>query len=164
MTIKRTRSDSLLKFKPKGRGAEGGVVDVKLTKSVVITCIVAGSTGLIFGYDVCISGGVTAVEAFLEKFFPSVLRQSRAASTSLYCMYDSQILTAFTSSLSLAALVSSLVAGRVSALIGRRGIMLVGGCLFLSGSALNAGAENDAMLIIGRILLGLGVGFTNQVI
>ncbi|KAM7253089.1 hypothetical protein ACFE04_025707 [Oxalis oulophora] len=142
--------------------AAAAAVDVKLTASVVITCIVAASTGLIFGYDIGISGGVTAMNPFLEKFFPSILKKAQKAETSLYCMYDSQVLTSFTSSLYLAALISSLAASRVSALLGRRGIMLVGGCLFLTGAALNGGAQNIAMLIIGRILLGLGVGFTNQ--
>jgi len=40
--------------------------------------------------------------------------------------------------------------------------MLIGGVLFLVGSAINAGAVNVAMLIIGRMLLGFGVGFTTQ--
>jgi len=42
--------------------------------------------------------------------------------------------------------------------------MVVGGCTFFAGAAINGGAANIAMLILGRILLGLGVGFTNQVL
>ncbi len=30
------------------------------------------------------------------------------------------------------------------------------------GGALNAGAQNLAMLIVGRVALGFGVGFANQ--
>ena len=41
--------------------------------------------------------------------------------------------------------------------------MLVGGLVFLAGAIINAAAQNIAMLIIGRILLGIGVGFANQV-
>ncbi|XP_022636399.1 sugar transport protein 5 isoform X2 [Vigna radiata var. radiata] len=85
----------------------------KITRSVVITCLVAASSGLIFGYDVGIS-------------------------------------------------VSSLAASRITKAFGRRNIILFGGTVFLAGSALNGGAENIAMLILGRILLGFGVGFTNQ--
>ncbi|KAF7829933.1 sugar transport protein 5 [Senna tora] len=134
----------------------------KITISVVITCIVAASTGLIFGYDVGISGGVTTMAPFLEKFFPEILRKASSAETNMYCVYDSQILTLFTSSLYLAGLVSSLSASRVTARFGRRNTMILGGCTFLAGGAINGGAENIAMLILGRILLGLGVGFTNQ--
>ena len=41
--------------------------------------------------------------------------------------------------------------------------MLTGGLVFLAGAIINAAAQNIAMLIIGRILLGTGVGFANQV-
>ena len=48
---------------------------------------------------------------FLEKFFPSVYRKEESdKSTNQYCKFDSKILTLFTSSLSLTALASSLVA------------------------------------------------------
>uniref|UniRef100_A0A7N2L677 DUF4283 domain-containing protein n=1 Tax=Quercus lobata TaxID=97700 RepID=A0A7N2L677_QUELO len=40
--------------------------------------------------------------------------------------------------------------------------MLTGGLVFLVGAIINAAAQNIAMLIIGRILLGIGVGFANQ--
>ena len=100
---------------------------------------------------------------FLEKFFPSILRKIASADVNMYCVYNSQVLTLFTSSLYLAGLVSSLAASRVTASFGRRNTILLGGVIFLAGGALTGGAENIAMLILGRVLLGLGVGFTNQV-
>ncbi|KAJ1377435.1 Sugar/inositol transporter, partial [Sesbania bispinosa] len=134
----------------------------KITLSIVITCIVAASSGLIFGYDIGISGGVTTMKPFLEKFFPGILRKAARAETNMYCVYDSEVLTLFTSSLYLAGLVSSLLASRVTTALGRRNTMILGGCFFFAGGAMNGAAENIAMLILGRILLGLGVGFTNQ--
>ncbi|KAK0576739.1 hypothetical protein LWI29_022590 [Acer saccharum] len=147
-----------------GFAVDGPVIVLygKITVSVVITCIVAASSGLIFGYDIGISGGVTTMVPFLHKFFPSVLRKAAGAKTNIYCMYDSQVLTAFTSSLYIAGLASSLVASRLTRVLGRRNIMVLGGCTFLAGAAINGGAANIAMLILGRILLGFGVGFTNQ--
>ncbi|KAL8167069.1 hypothetical protein V2J09_008568 [Rumex salicifolius] len=129
---------------------------------VVITCIVAASGGLIFGYDIGISGGVTTMVPFLEKFFPSVIRKAADAKTNVYCVYDSQLLTAFTSSLYIAGLAASLLASRLTSTFGRKFTMILGGCTFLIGAAINAAAQNIAMLILGRIFLGLGVGFTNQ--
>ncbi|KAK7282812.1 hypothetical protein RIF29_11882 [Crotalaria pallida] len=134
----------------------------RITFSIIITCIVAASSGLIFGYDVGISGGVSTMIPFLAKFFPDVLRKAASAETNMYCVYDSQVLTLFTSSLYLAGLVSSMVAGPITAKIGRRNILVLGGAIFLAGGAVNGGAQNLVMLIVGRILLGLGVGFTNQ--
>ncbi|KMT19877.1 hypothetical protein BVRB_1g009250 [Beta vulgaris subsp. vulgaris] len=139
-----------------------GEMGGQITVAVVITCIVAASSGLIFGYDIGISGGVTTMVPFLRKFFPSILKKSRDAKTNIYCMYDSQVLTSFTSSLYIAGLFASLVASRITAKFGRKFSMLLGGCSFLLGATVNGAAQNIAMLIIGRILLGFGVGFTNQ--
>lgn len=102
--------------------------------------------------------------SFLNKFFPSVLRKEAGSTPkNIYCVYDSQVLTSFTSSLYIAGLAASLVASRLARIVGRRNVMVLGGCTFFAGSAINGGAVNVAMLILGRILLGFGVGFTNQV-
>ena len=50
-----------------GRHYEG-----KVTVFVLVTCFVAAMGGLLFGYDLGITGGVTSMEPFLIKFFPSV--------------------------------------------------------------------------------------------
>jgi MFS family permease len=103
------------------------------------------------------------MDPFLEKFFPEVFRKKQEAKTNQYCKYDNQLLQTFTSSLYLAALVASFFAATVTRVLGRKWSMLVGGLTFLVGAALNGAAQNVAMLIIGRILLGVGVGFANQV-
>ncbi|CAH9112285.1 unnamed protein product [Cuscuta epithymum] len=136
-----------------------------LTLYVTVTCIVAAMGGLIFGYDIGISGGVTSMDTFLVKFFPSVYRKKNSdSSTNQYCKFDSQTLTMFTSSLYLAALVSSLMASTVTRKFGRRLSMMAGGILFCAGALINGFAQNVGMLIIGRILLGLGIGFANQAV
>ncbi|KAK4578392.1 hypothetical protein RGQ29_028490 [Quercus rubra] len=119
--------------------------------------------GLIFGYDIGISGGVTSMAPFLQKFFPSVYhKEALDKSTNQYCKFDSVTLTMFTSSLYLAALVASFGASLVTNKLGRKFSTLPGGLVFLAGAIINAAALNIAMLIIGRILLGIGVGFANQ--
>ncbi|XP_056173628.1 sugar transport protein MST5-like [Syzygium oleosum] len=71
-----------------------------LTCRVFITCIVAATGGLIFGYDLGISGGVTSMDSFLKEFFPSVYQKESSVKPSddQYCKFNSQILTLFTSS------------------------------------------------------------------
>nr|AFO84087.1 hexose transport protein [Actinidia deliciosa] len=134
-----------------------------LTLYVTVTCMVAAMGGLIFGYDIGISGGVTTMDSFLKKFFPSVYEKQKAdTSTNQYCKFDSQTLTMFTSSLYLAALASSLVASWVTRKLGRKLSMLFGGLLFCAGALINGFAQKVWMLIVGRILLGFGIGFANQ--
>lgn len=135
-----------------------------LTGFVLLTCLVAATGGLIFGYDIGISGGVTSMDSFLTKFFPSVYSKAKeTASTNQYCKFDSQLLTLFTSSLYVAALVASFVAATVTRVFGRKWSMLLGGVTFLFGAAVNCAAEDVVILIVGRLLLGIGVGFANQV-
>lgn len=165
----------------------------ELTRYVMITCIVAAMGGLIFGYDIGISGnclssnfliffifrlvfhslyfyfcicglgGVTSMAPFLQRFFPSVYqKEALDTSTNQYCKFDSLALTMFTSSLYLAALLASFVASWVTKAFGRKKSMLLGGFVFLVGAAINATAQNITMLIIGRIFLGIGVGFALQ--
>ncbi|XP_028777984.1 sugar carrier protein C [Neltuma alba] len=144
-------------------GGGGREYPGNLTVFVTITCIVAAMGGLIFGYDIGISGGVTSMDPFLEKFFPSTYRKKNLEkSTNEYCQYDSQVLTMFTSSLYLAALLSSIVASTVTRKFGRKLSMLLGGVLFFAGALINGFAKAVWMLILGRILLGFGIGFANQ--
>ncbi|KAM3342055.1 hypothetical protein P3S68_027021 [Capsicum galapagoense] len=143
--------------------SEGDDYPGKLTWYVVITCIMAAMGGFIFGYDIGISGGVTSMDSFLKRFFMSVYHeQALNTTTNQYCKFDSQLLTLFTSSLYLAALVASIGASFVSKKHGRKLTMFLGGLFFLIGAVLNAAAVHISMLILGRFLLGLGVRFANQ--
>ncbi|CAF2153919.1 unnamed protein product [Brassica rapa] len=104
-----------------GRDYEGGV-----TVFVVITCMVAAMGGLLFGYDLGISGGVTSMDEFLSKFFPQLEKQRvKAKHETAYCKFDDQKLQLFTSSLYLAALVASFVASVVTRKYGRKVSMLI---------------------------------------
>ncbi|GLU14849.1 hypothetical protein SLE2022_313920 [Rubroshorea leprosula] len=135
----------------------------KLTLYVLVTCMVAAMGGLLFGYDIGISGGVTTMPSFLRKFFPSVYAgQQRNESTNQYCQSDRETVTQFLSSLLLAALLASLVASTVTRRYGRKLSMLSSGLLFFTGALINGFAKALWMLIVGRILLGFGTGFANQ--
>ncbi|CAK9177379.1 unnamed protein product [Ilex paraguariensis] len=128
----------------------------KVTTFVIIACLVAAVGGSIFGYDIGISGGVTSMDEFLEKFFPRAYKKKLHAHENNYCKYNSQGLAMFTSSLYLAGLVASLVASPVTRKYGRRTSIVCGGISFLVGAVLNATAVNLAMLLLGRIMLGFG--------
>ncbi|OIW11171.1 hypothetical protein TanjilG_22978 [Lupinus angustifolius] len=133
---------------------------------VIISCIMAATGGLMFGYDVGVSGGVTAMPPFLKKFFPAVYRKTvlEKGVDSNYCKYDNEGLQLFTSSLYLAGLTATFFASYTTRNLGRRLTMLIAGIFFILGVIFNAAAQNLAMLIVGRLLLGCGVGFANQAV
>ncbi|CAK9186386.1 unnamed protein product [Ilex paraguariensis] len=103
---------------------------------------------------------------FLKKFFPVVYRKSQegVGLDSNYCKYDNQGLQLFTSSLYLAGLTATFFASFTTRTYGRRPTMMIAGFFFIVGVILNAAAQDLAMLIIGRISLGVGVGFANQAV
>ncbi|KAL0388623.1 UNVERIFIED_CONTAM: Sugar transport protein 13 [Sesamum radiatum] len=143
----------------------GTEFEAKITPIVIISCIMAATGGLMFGYDVGVSGGVTSMPDFLKKFFPVVYRRTQDKGLdSNYCKYDNQGLQLFTSSLYLAGLTATFFASYTTRRLGRRLTMLIAGFFFVVGVILNAAAQDLAMLIIGRILLGCGVGFANQAV
>ena len=100
---------------------------------------------------------------FLKKFFPVVYKKTQENHDSNYCKYDNQGLQLFTSSLYLAALIATFGASYTTRRLGRKLTMFIAGIFFIIGTILNAAAHNFLMLVFGRILLGCGVGFANQV-
>ncbi|CAL5076437.1 unnamed protein product [Urochloa decumbens] len=99
------------------------------------------------------------MESFLGKFFPKVLTATKNAQRNIYCKYDNQSLTVFTSSLLITAALSSLIASHVTRRVGRQGIMLIGSTLFLAGSIINAGAVtlpcSSSVACYSAVVLGL---------
>ncbi|CAI9100410.1 OLC1v1037407C1 [Oldenlandia corymbosa var. corymbosa] len=144
-------------------GARAAHYEYRITSYFIFACIVGSLGGSLFGYDLGVSGGVTSMDDFLKEFFPHVYRRSQEHHDETdYCKYEDQILTFFTSSLYYAALVITPVASRVTRNFGRRASILVGSVSFFAGGLVNAAAKNVAMLIVGRCLLGFGIGFGNQ--
>lgn len=136
----------------------------KVTPYVFSCWILAAFGGLMFGYDIGISGGVTGMDDFLEKFFPSIYERKLHAAEDNYCKYDDQMLQLFTSSLYIAALVASFLASKACSKLGRRPTILMASTFFIAGAILCAFAEAKWMLIVGRILFGIGVGFGNEAV
>ena len=101
---------------------------------------------------------------FLQKFYPTVYEAEQGRHLyDNYCKYDNAVLQLYTSSLYMAALLATLAAGTVTRRRGHRASMIVAGLFFVLGTVLGAGASNLVMLMVGRIFLGVGIGFSNQV-
>ncbi|CAJ1977235.1 unnamed protein product [Sphenostylis stenocarpa] len=150
-----------------GFTTSGNDFEAKITPIVILSCMMAATGGLMFGYDVGVSGGVTSMPPFLKEFFPEVYRKTveeKEVASNNYCKYDNEKLQLFTSCLYLAGLIATFLASDITRKQGRRATMLIAGFMFIAGVAFNAAAQNLAMLIIGRLLLGCGVGFANQAV
>ncbi|GFP92075.1 sugar transport protein 14 [Phtheirospermum japonicum] len=146
-------------------GARAHLYEYRITPYFVFACVVGSLGGSLFGYDLGVSGGVTSMDDFLKEFFPGIYRRKQEhLKETDYCKYDNQLLTLFTSSLYFAALLSTFLASHITRNKGRRASILCGSVSFFLGAILNASAQNIPMLIVGRLLLGVGIGFGNQAV
>ena len=66
--------------------------------------------------------------------------------------------------LEIGAFISSLVVGRVGDIIGRRRTILYGSCIFFVGGALQTLATSMTIMMVGRIIAGLGVGMLSTIV
>jgi len=66
--------------------------------------------------------------------------------------------------LEVGAFVSSLLVGKIGDILGRRKTILYGAMIFIIGGALQTFANGMAMMLLGRIIAGLGVGTLSTIV
>ncbi|XP_050226966.1 probable polyol transporter 3 [Mercurialis annua] len=119
---------------------EGAEKLTKINKYAAACAIVASMISIIFGYDTGVmSGAMIFIEDDLK-------------------IHDTQV-EILAGILNICALVGSLLAGRTSDYIGRRYTIVVACIIFMVGSVLMGYGPNYAVLLTGRCIAGLGVGF-----
>ncbi len=95
--------------------------------------------GLLFGYDQgVISGALNGID---KEFHPGTL-----------------VIEIITSWVTLGAMAGALVAGGLADSLGRRWTVMLAATLFALGAAVEAFAPGTTILVIGRLLVGFGVG------
>ncbi|XP_045829089.1 probable polyol transporter 6 [Trifolium pratense] len=112
----------------------------KLNKYAFACAIVASMVSIVSGYDTGVMSG--AMEFIKEDMGISDTQQEVLAGI-----------------LNICALVGSLTAGRTSDYIGRRYTILLSALLFILGAVLMGYGPNYAILMVGRCVCGVGVGF-----
>jgi len=66
--------------------------------------------------------------------------------------------------LEIGALITSLMAGTLGDLIGRRRTLLLGAVIFVCGGAIQSLSTGFPMMVFGRIIAGFGVGFLSMIV
>lgn len=112
----------------------------RINKYSCACAIVASMISIIFGYD---TGVMSGAMIFIKDEFK---------------INETQV-EVLAGIINLCALVGSLSAGRTSDCIGRRYTIVLASIIFLLGSILMGYSPNYAILLIGRCVAGVGVGF-----
>jgi MFS transporter, SP family, galactose:H+ symporter len=98
--------------------------------------------GLLFGYD---TGVISGAELFLERDF----------------VLSTFALEIIVGGVLLGAMVGALVGGRLADLFGRRRLLIVTAMIFGVGGIVCAAAGSPAVLIAGRVIVGLAIGLAS---
>lgn len=109
---------------------------------VYVAAAFAGLGGLLFGYD---TGVISGAVLFLKKDFT----------------LTSFALEVIVSGVLVGAAIGALGGGRLADLYGRRRLLIATAVIFALGAIVCAAASSPTVLIIGRIIVGLGIGLSS---
>ncbi|KAI4119860.1 MAG: hypothetical protein LQ345_000327 [Seirophora villosa] len=102
----------------------------------------------LFGYDQGVMSGIITGSYFKDYFN----QPTRAEIGTMVAILE------------IGALIASLCVGRIGDMIGRRKTILYGSAIFFVGGALQAFSTGMPMMILGRIIAGLGVGALSTIV
>src|ERR1700733_8162636 len=115
------------------------------TAFVYIAAAFAALGGLLFGYD---TGVISGALIFIQKSFAlSVFHQELVVSVVL-----------------VGAAVASLTGGRLADHIGRRMNLALTSLIFILGAIICAAAGSEMALIVGRTIVGIGIGLASATV
>src|ERR1700732_579602 len=109
---------------------------------VFLAAAFAGLGGLLFGYD---TGVISGAELFLRNDFE----------------LSAFALEVIVSGVLAGAAAGALAGGRLADLFGRRSLLIATAIIFAVGAIVCAAATSPAILVIGRIIVGLGIGLAS---
>ncbi|TAQ84912.1 hypothetical protein B7494_g6760 [Chlorociboria aeruginascens] len=115
---------------------------------VYFTSIFVSLGVFLFGYDQGVMSGIITGPYFKDAFN----QPTRAEVGTMVAILE------------IGAFCSSLVVGRVGDIIGRRKTILYGSCIFFVGGALQSFAHGMVMMLLGRIIAGVGVGMLSTIV
>ncbi|CAK3833072.1 glucose transporter rco-3 [Lecanosticta acicola] len=128
-------------------------IEAPVTWKAYLICAFASFGGIFFGYDSGYINGVTG-----SKVFISIIEGPGA--TALRGSYQSLIV----SILSAGTFFGALIAGDIADLIGRKYTVITGCVIYIIGVILQTASHGLGLLVAGRLIAGLGVGFESAIV
>jgi len=128
-------------------------LEAPITFKTYLMCAFASFGGMFFGYDSGYINGVTG-----SPYFISIIEPSGA--TSLSGPHNSLIV----SILSAGTFFGALAAGDIADSIGRKWTVILGCGVYIIGVILQTAAHGLGLLVAGRLIAGIGVGFESAIV
>ncbi|QFU82077.1 sugar porter family MFS transporter [Natronorubrum aibiense] len=120
---------------------------------VYVVAALAALNGLLFGFD---TGVISGAMLYVRETF-------ELATVLGYSLNPSYVEGIIVSGAMIGAIIGAALGGRLADRLGRRRLILIGAVVFFVGSLIMAIAPTVEVLIVGRIVDGIGVGFASVV-
>ena len=139
-------------------------VEAPVTIKAYLMCAFAAFGGIFFGYDTGWMSGVLAMPYFIRQYthLPYPDPSDTAATKNFVISARDQSLT--TSILSAGTFFGAIIAGDIADFIGRRWTIITGCVIFCVGCILETASTGLAVMVVGRLIAGGGVGFISAII
>jgi sugar porter (SP) family MFS transporter len=135
-------------------------IEAPVTWKAYLMCVFASFGGILFGYDSGYINGVLSMDYVVHKYTGKPYSDSGSDSFALPSWQQSMIV----SFLSLGTFLGAIVAGDLADFIGRRTTILAGCVVYTVGVILQVASTEYRLLIGGRVIAGVGVGFVSAII
>ncbi len=138
-------------------------IEAPVTLKAYLICAFAAFGGIFFGYDTGWMSGVLAMPYFITQYtgLPKPDTNDAAAVAAFHLTAQDQSLT--TSILSAGTFFGAIVAGDLADFIGRRMTIIMGCGVFCVGCILETASTGLGVMVAGRFIAGLGVGFISAI-
>ncbi|KAF8866998.1 general substrate transporter [Acephala macrosclerotiorum] len=145
--------------------ADASRVEAPVTIKAYLMCAFAAFGGIFFGYDTGWMGGIMGMKYYIRQYtgLPYPAADASAAVTAAFVLpgWQQSLLTGI---LSCGTFFGAIIAGDLADHIGRRWTIISGSITFSVGCILETASTTLAVMVVGRLIAGAGVGFISAII
>ncbi|KAJ5626347.1 hypothetical protein N7510_002656 [Penicillium lagena] len=141
-------------------------IEAPINKKAYLICVSAAFGGIFFGYDIGWMSGVLGMPYFIQQYTGMAYdwKTGTPIDATDFVIPSSQK-SLITCILSLGTFLGALIAGDLADAIGRRLTIIIGCAIFTVGVVLQIASTNQlALICMGRLVAGFGVGFESAVV
>jgi SP family sugar:H+ symporter-like MFS transporter len=140
-------------------------IEAPVTWKAYVMCAFAAFGGIFFGFDSGYINGVMGMRYFVHEFthlpYPPVNPTDAQKANFVIPAWRQSLIVSI---LSAGTFFGALIAGDIADFIGRRTTVIMGCGIFSVGVVLQVASTGYSLLIAGRLIAGLGVGFVSAII
>jgi SP family sugar:H+ symporter-like MFS transporter len=140
-------------------------IEAPVTFKAYLMCAFAAFAGIFFGFDTGYINGTMAMDYFIHQFAGLPYPPAGATTAELaYFAIPAWRQSLIVSILSAGTFTGAVLAGDSADFFGRRTTIIAGCAIFSVGIALQVASSSYGLLIAGRLIAGLGVGFVSAIV